>query len=234
MLGSLPQRLTFFILTGALKNLTGLLCAVNAAELTKIPKTGPLILYSNHINFLDIPVIFSRLQPRPLTGFIKHETWDSPFLGPLFTLWGGIPIRRGEPDLAALRQGMAALEQGRIVAIAPEGTRSGNGRLLPAHPGLVTLALHSGAPLMPLALWGSEVFHGNLRRLRRTPFTVRVGEPVRLKFSQPPSRPARQAMTTELMYRLAELLPPAYRGTYAEIPPVYHYSFICPYENKPR
>ncbi|MEA2008767.1 MAG: 1-acyl-sn-glycerol-3-phosphate acyltransferase, partial [Chloroflexota bacterium] len=62
----------------------------------------------NHINFLDAPIFYTHLCPRPLTGFVKSETWDSPYLGPLFTLWGAIPVRRGEADMNAIRRGVAA------------------------------------------------------------------------------------------------------------------------------
>lgn len=220
----IPHRLTYHTVTYTIRALTGILCDINDTELSKVPARGPLILYVNHINFLDVPLLFCRLLPRPITGYAKSETWDDPFLGPLFSLWGAIPLKRGEADTAALRTGLGVLEKGGILGITPEGTRSGNGVLLRAHPGIVTLALHSGAPLLPIVLWGNEVFHGNFHKLRRTVVNIRVGNLLHLDpGSQRARSETRQAMADELMYQLAELLPPAYRGVYADIPPAYKY-----------
>jgi 1-acyl-sn-glycerol-3-phosphate acyltransferase len=153
-----------------------------------------------------------------LTGFAKSETWDSPFLGPLFNLGGAIPVRRGEADMSALRGGLAALEKGYILVITPEGTRSGDGRLAQGHPGVVTLATRSGAPLQPVVYYGGERLYTNLRRLRRTDFHIRVGKPFRVETRGARLTSAlRRQITDEIMYQLAALLPPGYRGVYADM-----------------
>ena len=200
-----------------IKNITRMLCRIYDSPLAQIPYLGPLILVVNHINFLDIPVLYTHLQPRPLTGLIKSETWDNPAMAYLFNLWGGIPVRRGEADMEAMHLALAALRQGKIVAIAPEGTRSGHGRLQPGQPGLVTLALHSGAPLLPVVYYGNEAFHSNFTRLRRTDFYFKVGQPFYVRIGeQKATRAVRQAITEEIMHQLAGLLPPDYRGCYAD------------------
>ncbi|MBM3144642.1 MAG: 1-acyl-sn-glycerol-3-phosphate acyltransferase [Chloroflexi bacterium] len=210
--------LTERAVNAAVKGLTNLICRVDAEQLRRIPSRGPLIVVTNHINFLDTPVIYTHSQPRSLTGFAKIETWDSPILGPLFTLWGAIPIQRGEADVAAFRRGVAALKEGRILGIAPEGTRSGHGRLQKGHAGVVTMALLSGAPLLPIAHFGCEAYRQNLSRLRRTDFNIRVGKPFLLDpGGARVTRAVREEMRDEIMYQLAELLPPAYRGEYADV-----------------
>jgi len=162
--------------------------------------------------------LFAHLQPRPLTGWAKMEAWNNAFLNWLFNLWGIIPVRRGEADTSALRKAIAALEQGYIFGIAPEGTRNITGRLKRAHPGTVMLALHSGAPLLPIAHWGGEDFLKNLARLKRTDFHVRVGEPFQLAVAgMRMTRELRQQIVDEMMHRLAELLPPEYRGEYEKV-----------------
>jgi 1-acyl-sn-glycerol-3-phosphate acyltransferase len=103
-----------------------------------------LILVANHINFLEVPIMFTHLQPRPVTGFAKVETWNNPAMGALFDLWGAIPLKRGSADTVAFKRGLEVLEAGKILAVAPEGTRSGNGMLQKGHPGVVMLALRSG------------------------------------------------------------------------------------------
>jgi 1-acyl-sn-glycerol-3-phosphate acyltransferase len=201
-----------------IKGITRMLCRVEDLPLGKVPPHGPLILVCNHINFLEVPLMYTHLQPRQVTGFAKSETWDNPWLAPLFNLWGAIPLQRGEADTKALRQGLQALQQGKIVVITPEGTRSQNGRLLRGRPGVITLALHSGAPLLPLVYYGQEALENNLRRLRRTEFHINVGRPFYLTVPKGKvTHDVRQEITDEIMYQLALLLPPDYRGTYADL-----------------
>ena len=183
-----------------------------------MPDKGPLILVINHINFLETPLLYTQLQPRPLTAFAKIESWDDPFRRTLFNLWGAIPLTRGEADVAAFRQALAFLERGYILAAAPEGTRSYDGRLGEGHSGVTFLALRSGAPLLPVAHHGGEHFWTNLRRMRRTDFHIAVGQPFHLDTKGArPTREIRRQMTTEIMYQLAALLPPAYRGVYSDM-----------------
>jgi 1-acyl-sn-glycerol-3-phosphate acyltransferase len=190
-------------------------CNVDGDELVRIPDRGPLIIISNHINFLEVPVLVSHTFPKPILGIAKEETWKNPLLGPLFKLWEMIPIRRGEVDLTAMQKAILALDSGKIIAIAPEGTRSKTGQLLPARPGTLLLALKSQAPLMPVVHFGGESFWPNFKRFRRTPFHIRVGRPFRLvNIPNPPSREIREAAMTEMMVRMAELLPPTYHGVY--------------------
>jgi 1-acyl-sn-glycerol-3-phosphate acyltransferase len=108
--------------------------------------------------------------------------------------------------------------KGRIVAVAPEGTRSNSGRLQRGYSGVVTLAQHSGAPLLPLVYYGGEHFRKNLVRMRRTDFNIRVGRLFTLETGGiKVTRQVRQAITDEIMYQLAGLLPPVYRGVYANL-----------------
>jgi 1-acyl-sn-glycerol-3-phosphate acyltransferase len=210
------MSLAFKAATYSIKGLTRLGCKIDDRELGKIAPHGPLIVVSNHISFLEVPVIYTHLQPRPVTGFAKAESWNNPLYRVLFNLWGAIPIRRGEADLMAMRKGIEALKAGKILGISPEGTRSRDGRLRNAHPGVVTLALNSGAPLQPLVYYGGESLKHNLRRMRRTHFHIRVGEPFYLDLrGDKPTKEVRQKMVDEIMYQLAALLPPAYRGVYA-------------------
>ncbi|MBC8332805.1 MAG: 1-acyl-sn-glycerol-3-phosphate acyltransferase [Anaerolineae bacterium] len=210
--------LKFKVVTAAVHGWTNLFCRVDDAEMVRIPAEGPLIIISNHTNFLEAPVLYTRLRPRPTTGFAKIESWEKPLLAWLFNTWGIIPIRRGEADMKALRRGVAALKEGYFLAVAPEGTRSYDGRLGKAHAGAVTLALLSGAPLLPIAHYGAEKFSANISRLRRTEFHIQVGQPFCLDAGEMRvNREIRQQMTTEVMYQLAALMPAEYRGEYADM-----------------
>lgn len=189
-------------------------------ELDKIPMKGPLIVVSNHTGQIEVPVIFALLQPRKFTGWAKVETWDNWFLNWVFNLWGMIPIRRGEADTSALRKAEEALANGMIFGIAPEGTRNKTGRLLRAHPGAVLLAVRTGVPILPLAHWGGEVYLKNLKRLKRTDFHIRVGEPFKLELNGVKmNREVRQQIADEMMLRIAELMPLEYHGEYENVTP---------------
>jgi 1-acyl-sn-glycerol-3-phosphate acyltransferase len=181
---------------------------------------GPLILVFNHINSLEVPLLHAHLQPRRMIGLAKIETWDNKIMGWLFDLWEAIPIRRGEADLQALRRCLASLSAGDILGVAPEGTRSYDGKLLCGKPGIVLIALHSGAPILPIVHWGGENFLHNLKHLKRTDFHIRVGKPFSLDTrGEKVTRKIRQAMADEIMYQIAILMPEKYRGQYADCNP---------------
>jgi 1-acyl-sn-glycerol-3-phosphate acyltransferase len=206
------------VVGSTLKGLTRLLCRIDDAEFAKVPKRGPMILVANHINFIEVPLMFTHLQPRLVTGFAKAETWDNPAMRVLFNMWGAIPLRRGEADTVGLRRGLQALEAGYLLAVAPEGTRSGDGQLKRGHPGVVYLALRSRAPILPIVYYGSERLRDNLSHLRRTDFHIVVGRPFYLEAGEARvTHEIRQQMVDEIMFQLATLLPPAYRGYYADL-----------------
>jgi len=196
---------------------TDILCRIDKRDFPKVPAHGPLILVINHIGSLEVPLLFAHLQPRKMIGLAKIETWDNKFMGWLFDLWEAIPIRRGEADLAAIRACLQVLKAGDILAIAPEGTRSYHGRLQCGQPGMVVIALHAGAPILPIAHWGSEDFGSNLKRLKRTDFHFRVGRQFYLDAKgQRVNGEIRQAMANEIMSQIAILMPEKYRGEYAD------------------
>lgn len=207
----LRQRVVVFFFRG----LTSLMCRIDDAQLARVPRRGPLIIYTNHVNVLEIPIIYTRLHPRPLHGLVYAERWKNRLLGWVLDAAESIPLHRGEPDITALRAGIERLREGHILIISPEGTRSGHGRLQAAHAGVVTLALHSGAPLLPIAYVGGEHYKENLRRLRRTDFHLVVGRPLHLvPGSARPTREAREGMLDGLMRELAALMPEELRGEF--------------------
>ena len=194
------------------------LCRVDKSDLHKVPQKGPVIAYSNHTGSIEVPLLFTELLPRPVTGLAKVETWDGWFLRFIFNQWDLIPIHRGEADMVAMRKSLEALEKGYILGIAPEGTRNKTGAMIKAQPGIVTLAMHSGATLLPVGNWGGENFLKNLKRLRRTDFIMRVGEPFKINtHGERVTGDLRQKITDEMMYKVAALLPAPYRGVYGDL-----------------
>ena len=212
------RTIPFRIVTSTIRGITSALLKIDKDQFEAIPKEGPLIITTNHINFLDVPALYTNLVPRDITGFAKDETWDNPVMGYLFDLWGAIPIKRGEADTTALRQAFRVLKDGKILAVAPEGTRSGDGRLLQGKPGTALIALRSKAPILPVGFWGNEQFKENLPRLQRTEFRIKVGEPFILHDNgEKVTSDVRRKMTDEIMYQIAALLPEVYRGVYTDL-----------------
>jgi 1-acyl-sn-glycerol-3-phosphate acyltransferase len=212
------MNFAYAVVNTSIKGLTRILCNVDDSQLSNVPRRGPLIIASNHINFMDIPLVFTHLQPREITGFVKAETWDNPVMALLFNLWGAIPIQRGEVDPTAFRSGLDALKQGKIVGVAPEGTRSGHGKLGCGLPGIVMLAHHSKSPILPLVYYGGEKFHDNINRLKRTDFHIRVGRKFRLNIPEDKlDKEIRRKTIDEVMFQLAILLPLEYRGYYSDL-----------------
>ena len=118
----------------------------------------------------------------------------------------------------ALKLALKALEEGKIFGLAPEGTRNKTGKLIRAMPGTVIIALHSGAPIVPIAHWGGEVYLKNLKRLKRTDFHIRIGEPFRINVDGlKVTGEIRQEIVDDMMYELAKLLPEEYRGVYSDL-----------------
>ena len=116
----------------------------------------------------------------------------------------------------AMRRVLALLESGQQVIIFPEGTRSDDGKLQRGKPGVAFLASRSGVPIVPIAHYGGEELARNVRSLRRTAFNIVVGDPFHVETQGARVTAAvRQQVTDEMMFRLAALLPPQYRGEYA-------------------
>ena len=213
------MNLMEWIVTYGCKLGLDVICKIDAKEISKVPQTGPLILYTNHTGTVEAPIMYTQLQPREkVTALAKVETWDNWFLNWVFTLWGIIPLHRGEADMEAMRKALAVLEKGYILGISPEGTRSREGKLLRARGGIAMLALHSGAPLQPMAHWGGENFGRNVNQFKRTSFSVRVGPIFNLDaHGEKVTKEIRQKMADEMMYQLAKLLPVENRGEYSDL-----------------
>jgi 1-acyl-sn-glycerol-3-phosphate acyltransferase len=212
------MNFTHWLVNFIIRVYTRITCRIDAPDLQNFPMHGPVIAIANHTGQIEVPMLFAHLQPRKLTGWAKVEAWDNWFLHWVFGVWGAIPVRRGEADMKALKLALKALEEGKIFGLAPEGTRNKTGKLIRAMPGTVIIALHSGAPIIPIAHWGGEVYLKNLKRLKRTDFHIRIGEPFTINVEGVKvTGEIRQQIVDEMMYELAKLLPEEYRGVYSDM-----------------
>ena len=184
--------------------------------LENVPPDGPFISVSNHTHWLDPPLVMTSL-PRRVYPLAADKWRRRPLIGQFLASAGSIFIVRGEVDRGALRKAMEVLKQGKVLGIAPEGTRSKTGTLQRGRGGAAYIACLMDVPLVPLGVIGAEKALGALRRLRRPRVKVVIGEP----FTLPPlpKKAGRKSKrlreyTTQIMYRIAELLPEEYRGVY--------------------
>lgn len=194
------------------------LLRVETTGLEQMPGSGPVLLVVNHVNFIE-PLLVYVLLPRQVTGLAKAELWGNPISRLVAQSWGSIPIRRGEIDLNAIRRALQVVRRGGVLGLAPEGTRSRHGRLQRGRSGVALLALRAPDTLiLPLAVYGQEQFYRNLRRLRRTAVHIVMGQGFYLDVEQGRvTHEMRQAISDEIMMRIAALLPPQYRGVYSNM-----------------
>ena len=200
--------------------LYGLFATVEVRGLEHLP-AGGVVITPNHNSRFDPPLIFLTLPQRKMTLFNADSYRRNPFFRWVLESVDVIWVNRGATSPATIKAALQALRSGSILGIAPEGTRSPTGALIEGKTGAAFLALAAGVPIVPCAITGAEKLGWAIRRLRRIKLTVTYGPAFRL--SQPGERARRdeqglQAATIEIMCRIAALLPPEYRGVYADHP----------------
>jgi 1-acyl-sn-glycerol-3-phosphate acyltransferase len=194
---------------------------VDIGPLAGLPAEGPLIIASNHLSNADPPLIASWLTPalgRAVHWMAKQEALEWPVAGAFLKANGCFGIRRDAPDSEAFRLAKRVLDEGRVLGTFPEGTRSRTGALQKAKDGVTLLAIRSGAPILPVGVWGTERFWPRGSMVWRVGGTVhlRVGEPFTIeRRTVDGKREDLEQVTSRLMQRIADLLPEAYRGAYA-------------------
>lgn len=181
-----------------------------------IPASGPLIVVSNHLNRADPPLISACLS-RPVIFLAKEELFRAPVSRWVMENFGAIPVRRDVPDREALEKAKDLLESNLVIGLFPEGTRSASGQLQPGMNGAALLALHSGAPILPVGIAGTEKLNNIFLPFLRPRVTVTIGKTFNLGKNLNSNRKERFKEATDIiMQQIARLLPPSYRGTYRQ------------------
>jgi 1-acyl-sn-glycerol-3-phosphate acyltransferase len=215
-------RVAYWVLKVLLSPIFFALWRVKVEGRDLVPKRGPVILAPNHVSFLD-SMFLPLVLVRRVTFVAKAEYFDSWKTAWFFRAAGQIPMRRegGSASERALAAAREVLEQGKVLAIYPEGTRSPDGRLYRGHTGVARLALGCGVPVIPVGLVGtSEVQRPGSNRPR--PFkavTVRFGAPLDLsRFAGNESTDplTLRAVTDELMFEIRNLSGQTYVDRYAK------------------
>jgi cytidylate kinase len=151
---------------------------VTGAE--NIPKHGPVIVAPNHRSLIDHPVV-GAVTDRQVWFMGKEELFRNAIAAKILRSMGAFPVRRGKPDRASLQRCLDLLAAGEVVGIYPEGTRRPDARFDEPEDGFAYIAMRSGAPIVPVALSGTEAVLPRGRKFPRfVKIRVRIGEPFRL------------------------------------------------------
>src|SRR6202012_800221 len=161
-----------------------------------IPRRGPVILAATHRSFLD-PFVIACMANRPMYYVAKKEIFWGPILSWLLTALGAFPVERGAGDNDTIPTAKAILARGDIVLIFPEGTRIRPGALGTPHRGVGRLALETGAPVVPVAVIGTEAVRRGWR-IRPRRVRVRFGRVTCLPCAEDPSPALAGAVTDRI------------------------------------
>lgn len=182
---------------------------VNGRE--NVPDEGPFIVVANHTTMFDPPLLAVSLR-RQVAFMAKEELFRIRAVSSLISRLGVFPVRRGKIDRATLRAAEDVLAGGKALGLFPEGSRSEGGQLQPANVGPVVIAHRCRVPLLPVGIIGTRLLAGRVGLLRRPRVTVNIGRLFSLDGAS--SKLDRVENSRCLMERIAELLPPEYRGVY--------------------
>lgn len=210
----------FKTLRSIVRFLMSIIADVEIHGVEKLPP-GNFIAAANHLGRLDTAALLCVIDREDIIMPVAEKYRDHPIFGAIGRAANAIWLNRFDADFSALRQILARMEQGGMLVIAPEGTRSKTEALQEGKLGVAFLASKSGYPVLPVAVTGTEdrAVLENLKRFRRSKIVIRGGDPFVIEL--PKGRGREQAMreaTDEIMCRIAVMLPEKYRGVYAEHP----------------
>lgn len=206
-------------LSSIVKFLIKLLTRTQYSGLENLPANGALIIATNHMHYMDIPLLFINPVREDLTALVTTKYQHHWFIRWFCNTAGGIWINRDIADFSAMQAASKALKEGKALGISPEGTRSQTAQLIKAKPGVVLLALKAGVPIVPVAITGTEKAFRRIFTLQRPKLSIRFGPAFNLKPVNPEEREKKyQEYTDEIMCRIAALMPEKYWGYYHDHP----------------
>jgi len=164
---------------------------------------GPCIIAANHCSNLDPPLVGVACR-RAIHYLGKKSLLDWPFLGPIFPHLNVIPVDQKNADRSALMGAIRVVKNGGAVLIFPEGSRSPDGKMQPAQPGIGMIVAKTGAPVVPVRISGSfEAFPRGSSWPRRNPVTVAIGPALGFVIPEPADRALYQKTSDRIMDAVA-------------------------------
>lgn len=173
---------------------------------------GPCIIAANHCSYLDPPLVGIACR-RAIHYLARKSLLDLPLLGPILPELNVIPVDQKNADRSALMGAIRVVRQGGAVLIFPEGTRSADGELQPARPGLGMIAAKTGAPVVPVMVTGSyKAFPKGAKFPKPTPVKVRIGQALFPQCGSGEERPDYELISRQALLAIAALRPVADRN----------------------
>ena len=186
----MQQRMTFWYLLGysLSKAIAKTFFNYRVIGAENMIEEGPCIIAANHCSYLDPPLVGVACK-RAIHYLARKSLLDVPILGPILPQLNVIPVDQRNADRSALMGAIRVVRNGGAVLIFPEGTRSPDGRLRPAQPGIGMIVAKTGAPVVPVIISGSfEALPRGEVIPRPREITLRVGLPITLHASEKNSR----------------------------------------------
>jgi 1-acyl-sn-glycerol-3-phosphate acyltransferase len=181
-----------------------LLYRLRAQGIEQVPDQGPVILAPNHFSAMDHWFV-GLLLPRQVRFMAKSQLFKGPLFEFVLSHAGAFPVRRGQHDEESMITATTILERSGVLVLYIEGGRSRSGQISTnARPGVGRLALQTGAPVVPVAIYGSERAR-NWKRLEFPAVTVSYGEPIRFRSEAQPSRERQQQLADEVLATVRRL-----------------------------
>lgn len=216
-------KISFKIARGLLEPLFRVMTRFEIRGRENLPQNGSIIAACNHVHLIDPVLHIISILPRDSIFMAKEELfryWPIPIFRILMDTAEAFPVRRrGTPEerQQAMRYAEKVLAEGLVFGMYPEGTRSKTGQLKEAYHGCAIIALRSGAPLLPVCIWGTEKLKG-IGWLSRPKVTISFGQPFTLPAIEgEPTNDQLKSLTNYIMQQLARGLPPEYRGKYEAV-----------------
>ncbi|MBN2047495.1 MAG: 1-acyl-sn-glycerol-3-phosphate acyltransferase [Anaerolineaceae bacterium] len=206
-----------------LRNIIGYLmdhfAHVEYQNLDLLPAEGPVIIATNHLSRADIPVLLCNPKRPEITALVAKKYENHFLFNWILKTSGAIFLDRSTADFKAFRDAKRIIQEGIALGIAPEGTRSNSGMMIPGKGGAAMLAMQLQVPIVPVGLIGTDTFFKKLAGFRKPEVIASFGKHFYLpKLERGNHENMLASATDEIMCRIAALLPERYRGYYKDHP----------------
>jgi len=170
----------------------------------RVPLTGPVILASNHASFLDPPLVGAGLK-RGINYLARESLFRFPGVGALLRSWNSVPVDRDGGGAAGLKAILERLLAGGGIILFPEGTRTRDGQLQPARSGIGLVVIKSGAPVVPVRVFGTyEAYGRHIKFPRPRRIIVKYGQPMQFEKLRAEAKTCSKPRLKEIYQEIAD------------------------------